>query len=205
MPSLLDSSAIVLLAYLLGSIPTAYIIGRCLRGIDIRSVGSGNSGAMNAGRQLGKIAGVIVLAIDTSKGAVAILIGQQFGVPVITLYIAALAAALGHNFSPFLKFRGGKGAATVLGISMLMLWQLTTISIVLGVIVIALTRHVVWSMTVIFVALNVLTIATGQPLGQIMLCILLSLLVAGTHFVRQRSQLIPALMDRDWRRFMKVE
>ena len=201
----IESVGVVLLAFLLGSIPTAYLMGRWRRGIDIRGVGSGNPGAANIGREVGILPGVLVLAIDAVKGTVAILVGQWLGVPATALYFAALAAVAGHNFTPFMGFRGGKGAATVLGISMLMLWQITAISGAVGLLVLAATRHVVWAMTAVFVALNGLTIATGQPVGQIILCIVLSLLVAGTHFGRQHGQLMPAPASRDWRRFMSID
>ena len=196
---------VVLLGFLLGSFPTAYLTGKWRRGIDIRGVGSGNPGATNIGREVGVASGILVLAVDAAKGVIAIVVGQRLGVPPTTLYFTALGAVMAHNFSPFLGFRGGKGAATVLGISMLMLWQITAISGAIGLLALAATRHVVWAMTAVFIALNALTIATGQPLGQIILCIVLSLLVACTHFGRQRAYLLPALANRDWRRFMSID
>ena len=196
---------VILLGFLLGSFPTAYLMGKWRRGIDIRGVGSGNPGATNIGREVGVASGILVLAVDAAKGVIAIIVGQRLGVPPTALYFTALAAVAAHNFSPFLGFRGGKGAATVLGISMLMLWQITAISGAIGLLALAATRHVVWAMTAVFIALNALTIATGQPLGQIILCIVLSLLVAGTHFGRQRAHLLPALANRDWRRFMSID
>ena len=196
---------VVLLGFLLGSFPTAYLMGKWRRGIDIRGVGSGNPGATNIGREVGVASGILVLAVDAAKGVIAIVVGQRLGVPQTTLYFTALAAVVAHNFSPFLGFRGGKGAATVLGISMLMLWQITAISGAIGLLALAATRHVVWAMTAVFIALNALTIATGQPLCQIILCIVLSLLVACTHFGRQRAYLLPALANRDWRRFMSID
>ena len=201
----LESAGVVLVGFLLGSIPTAYLMGKWRQGTDIRTLGSGNPGATNIGREIGIVPGILVLIIDAVKGAIAILIGQRLGVPTTVLYFAALAAVIAHNFSPFIGFKGGKGAATVLGISMLMLWQITAISGAAGVLVLVATRHVVWTMTAVFIVLNALTIATGQPVGQIILCIVLSLLVAGTHFGRQRAQLMPALAKRDWRRFMSID
>ena len=201
----IQSILVVLLGFLVGSFPTAYLVGRWRRGIDIRGAGSGNPGATNIGREVGIAAGIVVLGVDAAKGAIAIVAGQQLGLPVLALYFTALAAVLGHNFSPFLKFRGGKGGATVLGISMLMLWQITAISGAVGLLTLGATRHVVWAMTAVFVALNALTIATGQPTGQIILCIVLSLLVAGTHFGRRRAELLPALASGNWRRFMSMD
>ena len=201
----MESTIVIAVAYLMGAFPTGYLVGRHLGRLDIHGVGSRNPGALNTYRQFGKAAGLAVLAMDTGKGASAIFLGQRLGVPGIALYLAALAATLDHNFSPFVQFRGGKGAATVLGISAIMLWQVTAITVAVGAVLFALTRHPVWSLTAVFVLLNVLTIATAQPVGLIVICIVLSLLVAGTHLLRQYSQLKPLVGQRQWRKFMGVE
>ena len=195
----------VVVAYLLGALPTAYVLGRYVKRVDIRGLGTQNVGALNAYRQLGRRAGVIVLAVDSGKGAAAVLLGQALGAPDGALYFAALLATQGHNFSPFVGFRGGKGAATVLGISAVMLWQITAVTLGAGAVLFAVTRHPVWSMTGVFVLLNALTIGTSQPLGQILICLALSFIVAGTHFLRQYPQIVPAARQRDWRRFMTIE
>ena len=201
----MESLVVLPLSYLLGSIPTAYLLGRLIRGADIRRLGTENVGALNAYRELGRAVGAVVLVVDTGKGACAIVIGHLLGAPEVTLYVASLLATLGHNFSPFAGFRGGKGGATVLGISAVMLWHLTAASLGVGLIVLAATRHAVWSLTAVFVALNALTIGTGQPLGQIIICLVLSFVVAGTHLLRQRPEIVPAVMRRDWRRLMSIE
>lgn len=201
----MESLVVLPLSYLLGSIPTAYLLGRLVRDADIRRLGTENVGALNAYRELGRGIGAVVLVVDTAKGACAIVIGRLLGAPDVTLYVASLLATLGHNFSPFAGFRGGKGGATVLGISAVMLWHLTAASAGAGLIVLALTRHAVWSLTAVFVALNALTIGTGQPIGQIIICLVLSFVVAGTHLLRQRPEIVPAVMRRDWRRLMSIE
>ena len=201
----MESLVVLPLSYLLGSIPTAYLLGRLVRDADIRRLGTENVGALNAYRELGRWIGAVVLVVDTGKGAFAIVIGRLLGAPDVTLYVASLLATLGHNFSPFAGFRGGKGGATVLGISAVMLWHLTAASLGVGLIVLALTRHAVWSLTAVFVALNALTIGTGQPIGQIIICLVLSFVVAGTHVLRQRPEIVPAVMRRDWRRLMSIE
>lgn len=201
----MESFVVLPLSYLLGSIPTAYLLGRLVRDADIRRLGTENVGALNAYRELGRGIGAVVLVVDTGKGACAIVIGRLLGAPEVTLYVASLLATLGHNFSPFAGFRGGKGGATVLGISAVMLWHLTAASAGVGLIVLALTRHAVWSLTAVFVALNALTIGTGQPIGQIIICLVLSFVVAGTHLLRQRPEIVPAVMRRDWRRLMSIE
>lgn len=113
----------ILISYLLGSIPMAYIFGRILKGIDIRNFGSGNVGATNALRVLGKGPGIAVLVLDILKGFVAVV----FLADVLTLktqliseetfrIILGLSCILGHNWTIFLKFKGGKGVATTFGV-----------------------------------------------------------------------------------------
>ena len=194
----------LLCAFALGSIPTAYIAGRALSGLDIRSVGSGNPGTMNAVQHLGKAVGLTVLGVDAGKGILAVVVAQQMSVTDTWVYVSAFAVTMGHNFTPVLKFRGGKGAATVLGISAFMLWQITALSAAFGLVILVIVRHPVWAVTGVFVALNALTIATGQPVGQIVLCLALSFLVAGTHIGRQFDEVSEAIRSRDWRRFMRI-
>lgn len=107
----------ILLSYLLGSVPIGYIMVRVVKGVDIRSYGSGNIGATNVMRVLGKVPGIITLIIDALKGFIAVIfISALFGLRSDLLKIAcALAVIAGHNWTVFLKFRGGKGVATTAG------------------------------------------------------------------------------------------
>ena len=200
----MESVLTVVFAFALGSIPTASLVSKYLIGADIRALGSENAGALNTYRQVGKPAGLFVLLIDAGKGALAILIGRLLGAPEVVLFVAAFAATIGHNFTPFLKFRGGKGAATVLGISAILLWQITAATVLFGAIVFIVTKHAVWSVTATFVLLNALTIVF-QPVGPVVLCLVLSFVIAITHFGRQNSRLMSAIRARDWKSFMKVE
>ncbi len=109
-------------AYLLGSVPTGFLIARS-RGVDIRRVGSGNIGATNAFRVLGKAAGTAVLLVDAAKGAAAVLVCPVLAGlavpgadPAALRLTAALGAVLGHNYTCWLGFRGGKGIATSAGV-----------------------------------------------------------------------------------------
>jgi acyl phosphate:glycerol-3-phosphate acyltransferase len=104
------------LAYLLGSFPTAYLTGK-LRGKNIFATGSGNMGAMNTARNVGYGFGILVLLIDLAKGALATYLGLQIGSFTGAL-AAGIGVVLGHAFSVFVKFRGGKGLATGLGASL---------------------------------------------------------------------------------------
>jgi len=103
-------------AYLVGSFPSAYIAGRLRRGIDIRQVGSRNMGAMNVFYKVGFMEGLLVLAVDVGKGAGAVALARYLGVQEIVQLMAGMAAVLGHSFPIFLKFRGGKGGATLIGV-----------------------------------------------------------------------------------------
>jgi len=106
----------IIIGYLLGSIPTAYIVSRMRKGVDIRNVGSGNMGAANVMRQIGAHEGVFVGLIDIAKGAGAILIAQALNVSELWVFGTGFAALVGHNFPVFAGFKGGRGSATIIGI-----------------------------------------------------------------------------------------
>lgn len=103
-------------AYLLGSIPSAYIMGRLTKKIDIRTVGSHNMGAMNSFYNLGKGVGVMVLAADVLKGVAAVALADLLlNIPNLYMFICGFIVVLGHNYPVWLKFKGGKGGATAIG------------------------------------------------------------------------------------------
>lgn len=103
------------LAYLLGALPSGYIIGRLSKGIDIREHGSGKTGMSNVLRLIGKKAAILVLLIDCSKGALAVFLAQLLvGNPAVLVSVA-LAVLLGHNYSVFIRFHGGAGVLTGVG------------------------------------------------------------------------------------------
>jgi len=107
----------VAISYLIGSIPTAYIFGKLMKGIDIREHGSGNVGATNVFRVLGKRPGTAVLIIDIIKGIIPVVVVAGLLAPyAFGLIAAAVAAVCGHNWTCFLNFKGGKGIATTLGV-----------------------------------------------------------------------------------------
>lgn len=105
---------IVLAAYILGATPFGFLAGR-MRGIDIRKHGSGNIGATNVVRTLGKPVGITVLIFDICKGLVPVLIAKSLSDSSVLHIAAAIAAILGHNYTFWLKFKGGKGIATTGG------------------------------------------------------------------------------------------
>jgi glycerol-3-phosphate acyltransferase PlsY len=106
----------LVLGYLLGSIPCAYIAARLVRGVDIRKVGGGNVGTLNAMREIGPLPGFGVLFADMAKGALAVLIAQWLGLHLYWAFAAGFMAVVGHNWPVWLKFRGGQGLATTMGV-----------------------------------------------------------------------------------------
>jgi len=171
--------ATVFAAYLLGSLPTGYLVGR-LRGVDVRSSGSGNIGATNAFRVLGKWAGAAVLIIDGLKGYTAaawlsLLIAHFFpGADLVYLsLVAGVAAVLGHNYTCWLRFKGGKGIATSAGVVWAWSpWACVT-AVVVWVAVAAATRYVsVASLAGAFALPIAVWFTTHNPPKTVMMCVL---------------------------------
>ncbi len=129
-------------AYLLGSVPFGYILGKLFNVADIRRHGSGNIGATNVLRLLGWRAALPVLLLDAGKGTVAVLLARALGCEPAFVLAAALAVLVGHCFPIFLKFKGGKGAATGIGLLIPLSGYVCVSAVLLAVAVIALTRYV---------------------------------------------------------------
>lgn len=128
-------------SYLVGSIPFGFLIGRW-HGIDIRSAGSGNIGATNVGRLLGRRVGILVLALDFLKGAVPVLVGCIANLADWLPIAAGLVAFLGHVFPVWLKFRGGKGVATGFGVVTVLLPLPTLAGLLVWIATVAATRYI---------------------------------------------------------------
>jgi glycerol-3-phosphate acyltransferase PlsY len=109
--------ALCALAYVAGSIPFGLVVARG-KGVDLRAVGSGNIGATNVARALGKGWAIAVLAADAAKGFAPVTLGKHLGLPPRDVALAGLAAIVGHMFTIFLRGRGGKGVATSLGVAL---------------------------------------------------------------------------------------
>jgi acyl phosphate:glycerol-3-phosphate acyltransferase len=133
----------VLLGYLLGSIPFGYLLVRAMGGGDIRKVGSGNIGATNVARTSGWSVGVATLLLDAAKGFLAVWLTEHFtGGNIRFMMYAGLAAILGHVFPVWLKFAGGKGVATALGVFLAICWPATAAAALLFVLVVLFWRYV---------------------------------------------------------------
>ncbi len=128
------------LAFLLGSLPSGLLIAK-VRGVNLKEVGSGNIGATNVLRTIGKWAAFLTLIGDSAKGAVAVLIARYYGAGVFFEGVVGLCAVLGHNFSLFLKFRGGKGVATSLGVLTIYSPQTGLFTIIIWLMTVLITRY----------------------------------------------------------------
>jgi len=177
---------IVVLGYLLGSIPTAYIAGRLLKGRDIRQMGDGNMGAQNAFRQLGAKTGVAVGIADAGKGALAILLAQATGLPQLAVLLAGAAAVFGHNWPVFIGFRGGRGECTTIGVLTTLITQPMLIVGGLATVALLATKNVVKASAVLFIPLPLVCWGLGVPGVLVIYSIGLPCLVGFTHFVRTK-------------------
>jgi glycerol-3-phosphate acyltransferase PlsY len=169
----LRPALVTTIAYLLGSIPFGYLIVRTTHGADIRETGSGGTGATNVSRQAGKSAGTLTLILDALKGAVAVLAAKTLlGLPIATeslgplqqanywwVTVAAVAVVLGHMFPVWLRFRGGKGVATGVGVFLVLAPLAVVLAAILFVLIVWKTRYVSLGSIVAAMAIPVFVLA----------------------------------------------
>ena len=178
---------IVLLGYFIGSIPTAFIAGRLLKGKDIRQMGDGNMGARNAFFQLGAKTGIGIFFIDASKGALAILIAQAASLPQVTIMLTGVATVIGHNWPVFIGFRGGRGEATTIGVLLTLITQPMLILAGPVLATLAIKKNVTIASTILFIPLPLACWLLGVPGVLVGYSIALPCLVGFTHFLRTRQ------------------
>jgi glycerol-3-phosphate acyltransferase PlsY len=162
---------ILAIAYLIGSIPSGYLIVRAAEGGDVRETGSGGTGATNVSRSAGKGAGILTLVLDVIKGVfvvflAGILSDGLFPYADWTIAFAGVLAILGHIFPVWLRFRGGKGVATALGVFLMLAPIVTVIALVVFAIIFALTRYVSFASLVAIssIAITILLLTLFDPL-----------------------------------------
>jgi glycerol-3-phosphate acyltransferase PlsY len=188
---------VALVGYLAGSFPTGYLAGR-LAGVDIRKIGSGNIGATNVTRALGKPFGYSVFVVDLAKGFVAVMLakfiaqGNELSAGMVDFYgaVAGVCSVLGHSYPIWLGFKGGKGVATSIGALFGLNWIAALIVCVVWVIIFQTLRYV--SVASIAAALAFpITIGAMLALNQLKTPVLLyfSLILAAVVIVRHRSNL----------------
>lgn len=177
----------IIIGYLIGSIPFGLVVGR-IRGIDIRKAGSGNIGATNIFRTLGTVPAIIVFLLDLLKGTLAVYIASILlpASPVFLskefyIVISGVAAIIGHMCPAYLGFKGGKGAATSLGVLLGIAPDLFVVAMIYVVIAIAVTRYVsVTSITGVLL-LAILMFAFNKPIEYSIAAVIVAILVIYKH------------------------
>jgi len=164
--ALINEVIAVVLGYLIGSIPSAYIIGRLMGKIDVRQEGDGRISAAAVHRKLGAVPFVLVVLMDVGAGVLTVLIASMLTESQIAVLIAGFAAVVGHNWSVFLKFRGGMGATTIYGVLVtLVWWQLLAVAAAAFILFLIMKRKKSGlSTAVLIIALSILLFVQKAPL-----------------------------------------
>jgi len=171
---------VLFLAYLFGAIPAGAWIAR-QHGVDIQKVGSGNIGATNVLRTLGVGPALVVAGFDVFKGGIAVLLARLLGIEGPLLGGVALAAVLGHNYSVFLRFTGGKGVATSFGTLLFLDPLVALLTFPVGILTMWLTRFVSAGSMIGSLTAVVVVIALGRPFWVILTVLVLAGLIFWTH------------------------
>jgi len=172
---------LILTAYVLGSIPFGVLVARACGGVDLRRVGSGNIGATNVLRAVGRGAAAFALLGDIGKGAAAVGLGRWFVVPPTLLAIMALAAVVGHLLPVFAGFRGGKGVAATLGVVLAAMPQVGGLLLVIWVVVAAIWRYSSLAALSATAAMPILAWMLDDRFPMLMLSIILVIVVFWRH------------------------
>ena len=172
---------VVIVAYLIGSVPFALLLARHWGAADLRRIGSGNLGAANVLRASGVKAGVLVALLDITKGAVSVMLAERFGSSAAAPAAAGLAAIVGHIYPVWLKFRGGKGVATACGV----FWVLTPLAVppALGIfgVTVWITKYISLGSMLASVALPPLAYAMGSPAPTVAAAVVVSAIIVFRH------------------------
>lgn len=196
----------IVAAYILGSIPNAYIAGRIVRGQDIRRLGGGNVGALNVAREIGLVPGILVLLADMGKGYLAILLARSLGVSQGIILASGVAAVVGHSWTVFLRFRGGRGAATTAGVLLALVPREVGLVLVIFLPIFFLTNNVALGLGVSLVSLPLISWLFGQELAIVFYPLVLSLVLlvrSLPSFIKDLKSGKNVLVDREFTRLQK--
>ena len=192
----------IICGYLLGSIPSAYIAAQLSGKVDIRDVGSRNMGTMNVYYEVGRKEAVFVLLADIAKGIGAILIARYLlGVTLPFQLLTGLAAVIGHTFPVFLKFRGGKGGATAIGILLFLMPGAIPFWVVVCIIALLITHNLTFCYSLAFICFPVVAWLAYHSTPMIIFSIGLPVFMGINYIPRLRSMHESA--GGDWRRVIK--
>lgn len=191
---------LIVICYLIGSISFSYLAGRKLKGIDIRQHGSGNAGATNTMRVLGKIPAISVFILDILKGIAAVWIGRWLFPELLWVAAACgLAAVIGHNWPVFFGFKGGKGIATTIGVMAMLSFLPFVLAAIIAFITIFITRYVSLGSLIFTALLPVFIWWLDRP----MIILWASLFFAVFASYRHRSNIVKLLKGTEHKLGMK--
>ena len=176
----LTAVGLVALGYLVGSISPSVFLGKLFKGMDVRNQGSGNAGTTNAFRVLGVKLGVAVLVGDVLKGVLPVLLAKYLSTPLVTVLVA-FACVIGHNYSVFLRGKGGKGVATGAGAALAMMPIPMLIVVVVFLLVLLTTRVVSIASIVCTIMFPVMAVVFHQPLAYIVGACVMAAVVLWAH------------------------
>ncbi len=179
--SLFVKGGLFIFAYLLGSVPMGLIAVRLCGGVDPRGVGSGNIGATNVGRTSGKKAGIITLIGDALKGAIPVLLAIYMGAGESVVFAVGLLAILGHMFSIYLGFKGGKGVATACGIFVVICPPALGLSLLVFVVVLLLFNFVSLASMAAALSMPVFLYLNSEPITFVALGVIAAILIVSKH------------------------
>ena len=172
---------LMIVAYILGSIPNALWIGKVFKGIDVREHGSKNTGATNAARVLGAKLGILTLILDISKGAIPTLIATMLLDSSISVILVGICAILGHSFSIFMKFKGGKAVATTVGVFIVLVPGAILLAAVIFFLVFGITRYVSLSSMIGAISLPIWIILFYKNIPLTIFGIIIAILIIVRH------------------------
>jgi glycerol-3-phosphate acyltransferase PlsY len=172
---------ITVLGYIIGSIPNGLLIGKMLYDVDLRQFGSKNIGATNAFRTLGLWPAFWVFLTDATKGVIAVYLGSLLIGTPIALLVGGIAAVIGHNWSMFLRFTGGRGVATGLGVIAVLVPKITVVIFLIWAIIVYLTRYVSLASIVSAILVPIFMWFMGEQIEILCFGIVAALFVVGRH------------------------
>jgi len=183
----IDLIVVIALAYLIGSIPSAYLAGRLLKGTDIREEGDRNPGAGNAYRTIGPKAGIAVALVDVGKGAVAVLIARGLTGDTGVEMAAGVVAVVGHSWPIFLQLRGGRGAASTVGVFIALI-PIPAIPLSLASLAfLPITKSVTIVLSLIMIPMPILAWLTGASYYLVAYSVGLPIIVGIRHYLTTRK------------------
>jgi len=180
----MTEAGIILLAYLIGSIPMAYLVGRRARSLDIRRYGSGNAGASNIWVHVGKRVAILLGVFDVFvKGAFPVFLAERIGAGPWIVVMAGLATMVGHNWSTYLRFTGGRGVTVALGVLLVLAWKELAALVAVGLVGWLIFRSSALWVGIAIALTPVWSIILGEPLHITVLCTAIVVVLAAKRLL----------------------